>query len=89
VIGYAKGIRASDGTVEGRVSREVWEDNTAKWSGDHIMHPDAVPGVLFSTRRLRRPVESLRDLAGALVAEFGIETFPIPASDTTSADDGR
>ena len=68
VIGFAKGIRASDGTVEGRVSREVWEDNAAKWSGDHIMHPDAVPGVLFSTRPLRRPVESLRDLAGALVA---------------------
>jgi hypothetical protein len=89
VIGYAKGIRASDGTVEGRVSREVWEDNTAKWSGDHIMHPDAVPGVLFSTRPLRRPVESLRDLAGALVAEFGIDTFPVLAPDAASADDER
>jgi predicted AlkP superfamily phosphohydrolase/phosphomutase len=89
VIGYAKGIRASDGTVEGRVSREVWEDNTAKWSGDHIMHPDAVPGVLFSTRPLRRPVESLRDLAGALVAEFGIDTFPVPAPDAASVDDER
>jgi predicted AlkP superfamily phosphohydrolase/phosphomutase len=85
VIGYAKGVRASDQTAEGRVSREVWEDNTAKWSGDHIMHPDAVPGILFSTRPLRRPVVSLRDLAGAIVAEFEIKTFPVPAPDASSA----
>lgn len=78
VIGYAKGVRASDATGEGRVPHELWEDNTSKWSGDHIMHPDAVPGVLFSTRSLQRPVASLRDLAGAIVAEFGIETFPLP-----------
>jgi predicted AlkP superfamily phosphohydrolase/phosphomutase len=85
VIGFAKGIRASDQTAEGRVSREMWEDNTAKWSGDHIMHPDVVPGILFSTRPLQRPVVSLRDLAGAIVAEFGIETFPVPAPDASSA----
>jgi predicted AlkP superfamily phosphohydrolase/phosphomutase len=89
VIGYAKGVRASDQTAEGRVSREVWEDNTSKWSGDHIMHPDAVPGILFSTRPLRRPVTSLRDLAGAIVAEFEIETFPVPAPDASSADGDR
>ena len=89
VIGYAKGIRASDQTAEGRISREVWEDNTAKWSGDHVMHPDAVPGILFSTRPLRRSVVSLRDLAGAIVAEFGIETFPAPALDASSADGDR
>jgi hypothetical protein len=44
-----------------------------------------VPGILFSTRPLQRPVVSLRDLAGAIVAEFGIETFPVPAPDASSA----
>ena len=76
VIGYAKGIRASDATGEGLVPAGVWEDNTSKWSGDHLMHPDAVPGVLFANRPLSRPVTQLRDLADAIVAEFGLGGFP-------------
>jgi predicted AlkP superfamily phosphohydrolase/phosphomutase len=79
VIGYAKGTRASDETGQGQVPPDVFADNTSKWSGDHIMHPDAVPGVLFAKRSLRRPVTSLRDLAAAIVAEFGIEAFPVAA----------
>jgi predicted AlkP superfamily phosphohydrolase/phosphomutase len=87
VIGYAKGFRASDATAEGKVPHDIFEDNTSKWSGDHIMHPDAVPGVLFTTRPLERPVTSLRDLAGAIVAEFGIETFPALPPAVTSRED--
>jgi hypothetical protein len=37
---------------------------------------DAVPGILASSRPLRRPVTSLRELAAAVLADFGIEGFP-------------
>jgi hypothetical protein len=40
------------------------------------MDPDAVPGVLFTSRPLARPAPRLQDLAGALLAEFGIDAFP-------------
>jgi hypothetical protein len=35
-----------------------------------------VPGILATSRPLKRPVVRLKDLAAALVAEFGIEDFP-------------
>lgn len=76
IIGYAKGVRSSDDSAAGRVPVEVFSDNTGVWSGDHIMDHEAVPGVLFSSRPLQVPVASLRELAAAVLAEFGIQGFP-------------
>ena len=36
------------------------------------MDPDAVPGILLTSRPLKKPAASLQTLAPALVAEFGI-----------------
>jgi hypothetical protein len=40
------------------------------------MDPDSVPGVLLTTRPLRRPAAHLRDLAPAILAELDIDGFP-------------
>ncbi|UCG75531.1 MAG: alkaline phosphatase family protein [Gemmatimonadota bacterium] len=72
IVGYARGIRASDDTSLGKVPRELFVDNREKWSGDHIMDHEVVPGVLFSNRPLERPARSLRELRAALLAEFGL-----------------
>ncbi len=56
--------------------RELFADNADKWSGDHIMDHEEVPGVLFTNRTLKRPVQSLNELAAAVLLEFGIEGFP-------------
>ncbi|MCZ6478167.1 MAG: alkaline phosphatase family protein, partial [Gemmatimonadetes bacterium] len=37
LIGYAKGVRSSWESAAGGVPRGVFSDNTAAWSGDHIM----------------------------------------------------
>jgi predicted AlkP superfamily phosphohydrolase/phosphomutase len=76
VIGYAKGTRGSDESALGAMPLEVIVDNTSAWSGDHCMDHDAVPGVLLSSRPLARPAPTLQQLAGALLAEFGIDNFP-------------
>jgi len=76
IVGYAAGVRASDDTSLGVVPREMFVDNTEKWSGDHIMDHEAVPGVLFSSRPLRRPARSLKELRATLLAEFGIDENP-------------
>jgi predicted AlkP superfamily phosphohydrolase/phosphomutase len=83
VIGYAKGTRASDESAGGEVPAEIFADNTGAWSGDHIMDPAAVPGVLFTSRRLERDARSLSELAGAILAELGIDGFPPRAAAET------
>jgi len=55
------------------VTSAVFEDNTMCWSGDHCIDPDAVPGVLFSNRKLARPEPSIMDLAPTVLELFGLE----------------
>jgi predicted AlkP superfamily phosphohydrolase/phosphomutase len=76
VIGYAKGTRHSDESALGSMPPEVIVDNSSKWSGDHCMDHDTVPGILLSSRALRRPAPAIQTLAAALLAEFGVEAFP-------------
>jgi hypothetical protein len=40
------------------------------------MDPDAVPGILFTSRPLKKPAARLDELAAAVLAEFGVEGFP-------------
>ncbi|HUP51609.1 MAG TPA: alkaline phosphatase family protein, partial [Longimicrobiales bacterium] len=77
VIGFAKGVRSSDASAAGAVPAEVLTDNTGAWSGDHIMDHEAVPGVLVTNRPLRLTAGSLRELAAAVLAELGVEGFPV------------
>jgi len=76
IIGYTKGTRGSDESALGAVPPEVVVDNKDPWGADHCMDPDAVPGVLLSSKPLRKPAASLQTLASAIVAEFGVDQFP-------------
>jgi predicted AlkP superfamily phosphohydrolase/phosphomutase len=81
VVGYAKGTRGSGRSALGGVGKEVFTDNTDDWSGDHLMDHEAVPGVLLTSRALKKPAPRLQDLAAAILAEFGVDT-PINPSVT-------
>ncbi len=76
IIGLAKGVRSAPESALGEFTEEIIFDNDNRWSGDHLMDHEAVPGVLFSNRPLSREVTSLQNLAAALLAEFGIDDFP-------------
>jgi predicted AlkP superfamily phosphohydrolase/phosphomutase len=76
VIGYADGWRCSNESAMGEVPQEVFTDNDSFWSGDHLIDPDVVPGVLLTNRPLKKPAPRLENLAAAVLAEFGIEGFP-------------
>jgi predicted AlkP superfamily phosphohydrolase/phosphomutase len=76
VVGYAKGTRCSSESALGELTREVFVDNLTDWPGDHLMDHTTVPGILLTNRPLGRPAPDLQSLAGALLAEFGIEGFP-------------
>jgi len=76
LVGYAKETKSTDESAGGSVTGEVFSDNELEWSGDHSMDHETVPGVLFTNRPLKRPVARLKDLAAAILAEYGVEDFP-------------
>lgn len=76
IVGYTKGTRGSDESALGAMPAEVFMDNTSPWSGDHCMDHETVPGILLSNRPLKRAAPTLQHLAGAILAEFGIDSFP-------------
>jgi predicted AlkP superfamily phosphohydrolase/phosphomutase len=77
IVGYAKGTRSSDESALGNLAAEVIVDNRDPWSGDHCMDPDTVPGILLSSRPLRKPAANLQSLAGSILSELGIGNFPL------------
>jgi len=68
----SRGYRASWTTALGGAPDAVFEDNTRRWGGDHIMDPLQVPGVLLSTSPIPNPNPSLVDLSGTVLAAFGL-----------------
>lgn len=72
VIGYNAGYRASWETALGKFPREILRDNTEKWSGDHLIAADQVPGVLLCNRKITLARPSLLDVAPTVLAEFGV-----------------
>ena len=87
IVGYAKGTRGSGHSALGGVGNETLTDNTDEWSGDHAMDHEAVPGILLTSRVLKKPAPRLQDLAAAILAEFGIDTPINPSVDLGPIDD--
>ncbi|MFH1269225.1 MAG: alkaline phosphatase family protein [Planctomycetota bacterium] len=76
VLGFHPGYRASWKTALGTYEHEVLADNQDKWSGDHCIDVNAVPGVLLSNRKITTDEPALVDLAPSILAEYGISPPP-------------
>jgi predicted AlkP superfamily phosphohydrolase/phosphomutase len=76
VVGYARGYRGSDDTAIGGFSKQVIMPNLDKWSGDHCIAHDEVPGILLCNRPLRAEDPSLLDLAVTVLGLYGIKPGP-------------
>jgi predicted AlkP superfamily phosphohydrolase/phosphomutase len=72
IVGYKRGYRVSNPSALGEVPPGVLEDNVNKWSGDHCMAAEEVPGVLLTNRAITRADASLQDIAPTVLAEFSI-----------------
>ena len=72
IVGYNEGYRASWDGVTGVVGGAVLEDNVKCWSGDHCIDPALVPGVLFSSLKLKRGDPSIMDVAPTVLELFGL-----------------
>jgi predicted AlkP superfamily phosphohydrolase/phosphomutase len=77
VVNCAGGYRISWGSSLGGVpAGGLFEDNTKKWAGDHIIDPALVPGVLLMNRPFRGEGARLVDLAPTVLAALGLPPAP-------------
>jgi predicted AlkP superfamily phosphohydrolase/phosphomutase len=72
IIGYAPRFRGSWQTALGGIPPTVMEDNVDAWIGDHCINAADVPGVLFTSRRIRGSHPKLQDITVSVLRLFGI-----------------
>ena len=71
LVNFRPGYRVSWQTSLGGFSHSLFEDNTRRWSGDHIIDPDAVPGILFLNRPVVHNHAQILDLAPTILTHLG------------------
>ncbi len=77
IVGYNRGYRASWQTALGKVPEGFFETNRRKWSGDHCMAADLLPGMVVVNRSpARRQGLRLEDITATVLAAYGIPRPP-------------
>jgi predicted AlkP superfamily phosphohydrolase/phosphomutase len=51
LVNFHRGFRVSWQSAVGGFADSLIADNMRRWSGDHIVDPESIPGVLFMNRR--------------------------------------
>ena len=82
LIGYERNYRGSWQTALGGMGRKILVDNKDRWSGDHCIARNLVPGVLVSNLKLTVKDPDLSDLGPSILQLFGI-----PKPDTMTGRD--
>jgi predicted AlkP superfamily phosphohydrolase/phosphomutase len=72
IIGYEHNYRTGWDTVLGGVPERIFEDNLKRWSGDHCVASQLVPGILLSNRRLAVEAPSLQDIGPTILDLCGV-----------------
>ncbi len=82
LVNFRRGFRVSWQSAVGGFANSLIEDNMRRWSGDHIVDPESVPGILFMNQRLKENVSNaalprIIDLAPTILSYLDA---PIPES---------
>lgn len=72
LIGYASNYRGSWSTTLGGIPEDIVVDNLERWSGDHCVAADLVPGIIVTNRKLKVDDPSLSDIGPTILDVFGI-----------------
>lgn len=77
IVGFDVGYGNSDQSTLGEIGPDVYTDNTSRWSGNHLMDPDVVPGVLFSNQPLPPAGKfGLLDITATVLNHFQVAPAP-------------
>lgn len=72
LVNFHRGFRVSWQSALGGFSNFVLEDNLRRWSGDHIVDPESVPGILFMNRAPLHNHARIIDLAPTILNHLGV-----------------
>ena len=72
IVGYADSYRVSWRSVLGGLSDQPIEDNLDRWSGDHCVAADLVPGILLTNRPITVEQPKLCDIAATILAAWQV-----------------
>jgi predicted AlkP superfamily phosphohydrolase/phosphomutase len=76
LVNFHRGFRVSWQSAVGGFSHGMLEDNMRRWSGDHIVDPESVPGILFMNRapqpHQRQDQARIIDLAPTILHYLGV-----------------
>ncbi len=72
VLGFGRGYRISWQSPLGGFPLEIFEDNTQKWSGDHMSAPEVLPGIAFANRKFTAEAPAIHDLTASILHVFGV-----------------
>jgi len=72
LVNFYPGFRVSWRTAVGGFANSLLEDNKRRWSGDHIVDPESVPGILFMNRKARHNHAQIIDLAPTILDYLGV-----------------
>jgi predicted AlkP superfamily phosphohydrolase/phosphomutase len=81
LVGYDSGYGNSDSSSTGQIPHELLVDNSpanhggklGTFNGNHLMHPEVVPGLLLTNRPVRTGSFRLEDLTVEILRQYGIE----------------
>jgi len=76
VVGYNRGYAGSDPSTLGEITEAVIEDNTSRWSGNHLIDPSLVPGVLLVNAPIAPGEHDLTDVTASILDHFGLPPGP-------------
>jgi predicted AlkP superfamily phosphohydrolase/phosphomutase len=76
VVGYNRSYSGSDPSTLGEITQAVLEDNTSRWSGNHLIDPSLVPGVLLANVRLADGEHDLTDVTVSILDHYGLAPAP-------------
>jgi predicted AlkP superfamily phosphohydrolase/phosphomutase len=72
VVGFDAGYGCSDDSTLGGTAAVVIEDQRRGFTGNHLMDPEVVPGVLLVNRKLSTDGHDLTDLTATLLHHYGL-----------------
>jgi len=72
IVGYGHGYRVDWKSPLGGLGEQTIADNLNRWSGDHCVASDLVPGVLLANRPLEVDSPALTDIGPSILALCGV-----------------
>ena len=86
IVGFDVGYGNSDESTLGELVEGWIKDNTSRWSGNHLMAPEVVPGVILSNKPLKGSGYDLLDVTSTVLSHYHLPNGPGQTGESVFSD---